>query len=105
MSGGSKKKNKKSNSNDKLKKIADALGVTKNKSRAKQLTKRPRGKPIDMQTRLLVATHLLRQQKSYRQISEELGVSLGSITNIKNRLASASSFIWLLRFRLRRWHR
>jgi uncharacterized protein YerC len=39
-----------------------------------------------VQTRLKVATLLLVGEKSYRQISSDTGVSLGSITNIKQRL-------------------
>jgi transposase len=89
------KSNVKSNGKGKkvLEKIGVVLGVrsgseARNEKRAHQLTRRQRGKPIEMQTRLLVAMRLLvgRKGDTYRVIARQLGVSLGSISNIKQRI-------------------
>jgi hypothetical protein len=79
-----------------LEQIAVVVGVRGSKSgtrRAHQLSQRARGKPIDVQTRLKVATLLLLGEKSYRQISSDTGVALGSITNIKQRLEAHQAAI------------
>ena len=81
--------------NEPLNEVAEALGLgstSKNKqSRVKQLSARTRGKPIDAHTRRLVAMRLLLQRAgdTYRVISQQLGVSTGSITNIKKKLVAA----------------
>jgi transposase len=87
------KSNVKSNGKKVLEKIGVVLGVrsdsaARNEKRARQLTRRQRGKPIEMQTRLLVAMRLLvgRKGDTYRVIARQLGVSLGSISNIKQRI-------------------
>ena len=49
---------------DALVAIGEALGVHgKGKRAGERLVRRPRGKPIDMQTRLLVAARLMSRQQ------------------------------------------
>ena len=77
----------KKNRADGLAAIGEALGVRgKGKSAGERLVRRPRGKPIDMQTRLLVAMRLAIGGVAQRVIARDTGVSTGSVSNIKARL-------------------